>query len=79
MTASERARLADADDGDPDTTVWYIKGRSLRRYHENRDCQHLTRADRSAERGTIETTRAGAKRRFRAPCRVCVLSAREEP
>jgi hypothetical protein len=79
MTASERADLADADDGDPGETVWYIKGRTLRRYHEDRQCQHLIRRDRSAERTTIETTRAGAKRRFRAPCRVCVFADREKP
>lgn len=78
MTASERARLANREDGAPDETVWYIKGLTKRRYHEDRDCQHLTRPDRRESAVVIETTRAGAKRRFRAPCRVCVLADREE-
>ena len=78
MTASDRAELAEHDDGAPDATVHYIKGRSERRYHSDRYCQHLIRRDRSEGARVVETTRAGAKRRFRAPCRVCVLGTRED-
>lgn len=78
-TREERVQRQRFDDGDPDDTV-YLKiggsgGNAAHTYHEDEDCDGLSRAN-----DKVEKTRSTAQRAWKQPCARCVISpAEEEP
>ena len=65
-TRSERQELIDADDGDPETTV-YARGSGRDTYHRSQTCHHIHDSE-----GYAEMTRAQAQSRILKPCRECI-------
>lgn len=84
MRRDERERRIDADDGDPDDTVFCLpsnRGSGGRCYHDDPDCRRLQQSLDDDEQ-LLDPPRAEAQHRSWPPCRCCILTdelADQEP
>lgn len=69
----DRVALQQYDEGDDDDSVWILGGGSHIAYHDDIECGWVRNQEEARE-----ITRAAAKRRWKPPCRGCVLATCEE-
>lgn len=67
LPRDDRLDRQSKDWGDEQDTVYRLDSSNSMCYHGEADCHNLARGD-----DVLETTRAAAKRRWLAPCGVCV-------